>query len=62
VERKELIGKLETMLDDAARTSMFGTIELEIREGQPILIRTVKTEKIQCTGDRTHATQTPRSR
>jgi hypothetical protein len=55
MNRDQLMQKLNAMLDDAERVTMFGTIELEIREGKPILIRTVKTEKIQCTGDRTHA-------
>lgn len=55
MNKDQLVQKISTMLDDAARTSMFGTIEVEVREGSPILIRTIKTEKIQCTGDRTHA-------
>ena len=55
MDRKTLLKKLEGMLDDAARTSMFGVIELEIRDGAPILIRTIKTEKIQCTGNDSHA-------
>ncbi len=55
MNRDQLLLKLSAMLDEAARTAMFGTIEVEVREGAPILIRTVKTEKIQCTGDRTHA-------
>jgi hypothetical protein len=59
VDRAALIRKLEAMLDDAARSRMFGTIEVEIREGAPILLRTIKTEKIQCTGDETHANKTP---
>jgi hypothetical protein len=51
----ELLKKLETILNDAGRTKMYGTFEIEVREGAPILIRTIKTEKIQCTGNGTHA-------
>lgn len=53
IDRKTLIQKLETMLDEAARVEMYGSFEIEIREGAPILIRTIKTEKFQPTGDRT---------
>jgi hypothetical protein len=55
MNREQLLQKLGAMFDEAARTGMFGTIEVEVREGTPILIRTIKTEKIQCTGNGTHA-------
>ena len=46
VERKELIRKLETMLDSAERDGMYGTIELQLRAGEVEIIRTSKTEKV----------------
>lgn len=55
MNRDQLLLRLSAMLDEAARTAMFGTIEVEVREGAPILIRTVKTEKIQCRGNEPHA-------
>lgn len=51
--RPELLKKLEATLDEMAHKKAFGTIELEIRDGAPILIRRITTEKIE--GDRTHA-------
>jgi hypothetical protein len=53
--KTELITRLQTLIDDAERLQMFGSIEIEVREGAPILIRTIRTEKIQCTGNQTHA-------
>jgi hypothetical protein len=54
VERKELIRKLEAMLDDAAREKSWGTIELQISDGEVTLIRTSKTEKVSQESIRGH--------
>jgi hypothetical protein len=60
VERQALIRKLEAMLDDAERTQAFGSIEIELRNGKPLLVRTIKTELIQCQGNKTHDTNKTR--
>lgn len=60
MERKELLRKLETMLDDAARNEVYGTIELQLKAGQVELIRSSKTELMQ--REKTHAPQTNRPR
>ena len=41
-----LLKKLETMLDEYERGRTWGTIEIEIREGQPNYIRKMTTEKL----------------
>lgn len=55
MEKPELMKKLEAIFDDAARRKMWGTVEIEFRDGLPILIRKIETEKIQSTGNMTHA-------
>lgn len=53
--RPELFEKLNVLLDDAARDRTFGTVEFEIRDGKIVLLRTIKTEKIEDRGNDTHA-------
>jgi hypothetical protein len=48
--RPELYKKLDVLLDDAERTHMFGQVEFEIRDGKIVLLRTIKTEKVEATG------------
>jgi hypothetical protein len=60
MEQPELMKKLETLLDDMKRRRVFGTIDIEIREGTPVLIRKIETEKIQSTGNSTHANKLQR--
>jgi len=55
MNKEQLLQRIGALLDEYAKTGLFGTIEVEIREGAPILIRTIKTEKFQCTGNGTHA-------
>ena len=55
--RLELFQKLGTLLDAAEQDRMFGTVEFEIRDGKIVLLRTVKTEKIEDRGNNTHAKQ-----
>jgi hypothetical protein len=55
MSQEELLKKLGALLDAARQSKMFGQFEIEVREGAPILIRTIRTEKIQCTGNGTHA-------
>ena len=53
--RPDLLKKLETILADAERTALFGHIEIELKGGTPVVIRTLKTEKI---GDYPNGKQT----
>lgn len=53
--RPELLTKLGTILDAAERERSFGTVELELRDGKIVLLRTVKTEKIEDRGNNSHA-------
>ena len=53
--RPELFQKLGTLLDDAERDKTFGTVEFEIRDGKIVLLRTIKTEKIEDRGNTPHA-------
>jgi hypothetical protein len=55
--RPELFSKLGTILDTAERDQSFGTVELEIRGGKIVLLRTIKTEKIEDSGHDTHVDQ-----
>lgn len=43
MDRQALLRKLEAELDEAARTHLFGSIEIEIRDGVPKFI--CKTNK-----------------
>jgi hypothetical protein len=57
MNRAELVKKFETMLDEMAVNRTFGTIEIEVRDGAPILIRTIKTEKVEYRGKESHVKQ-----
>lgn len=41
-----MLKKVEAMLAEAQRERIYGTIELQLREGEVELIRTSKTEKV----------------
>ncbi len=41
-----LLKKIEAILDELDRTRAWGTIEIEVREGQPNFVRRTLTEKI----------------
>ncbi len=47
MERETLIRKLNTMLDTAARERTWGSIELELRDGVPVILRKASTEKLE---------------
>ena len=53
--RPELFQKLGTLLDDAECNKTYGTVEFELREGKIVLLRTIKTEKIEDRGNTSHA-------
>lgn len=44
--RAALLKKLEALIDDAARTRMWGTVEIQFNDGEPALIRKSETEKL----------------
>jgi hypothetical protein len=47
MEKPELLRKLDAMLDAAARTGEWGSIEIEIRYGKPSVLRKTTTEKLE---------------
>jgi hypothetical protein len=46
VDKQALLRKLDGIFDEAARLRMWGKIEIDIKEGVPILIHRLITEKI----------------
>jgi hypothetical protein len=46
VTKADLLKKIETILTDLERTRAWGTIEVEIRDGQPNMIRRSINEKL----------------
>ena len=55
-----LLKKLETAIDEAERQQMYGNIEIEFRAGEPCILRTAKTEKLNDEGNNRHAQQLQR--
>jgi hypothetical protein len=53
--KQALLEKLSSMLDEAARSHTYGTIEIQLSDGVPALLRTAKTEKLQSTGEKNRA-------
>jgi hypothetical protein len=51
MEKPQLLKKLESILDEAERTRMFGTIEIEIRDGRTVVMRTTKTDRLDTPGE-----------
>lgn len=58
--RPELHAKIDSLLDEAERSRMYGTVEFELREGRIWLLRTIKTEKFEDKGNTSHAKPTYR--
>jgi len=59
MEKPQLLKKLECLLDEAERTRMFGTIEIEIRDGRPVVMRTTKTDRLDTPGENHRAKPNP---
>jgi hypothetical protein len=57
MEKPELLRRFEAILDEAGRTGMWGTVEVELQRGEPVLLRTIKTEKIEQRGEQSRATK-----
>jgi sulfatase maturation enzyme AslB (radical SAM superfamily) len=52
VNKEQLLKKLETAIDEAARQRMYGNIEIEFRGGEPVFIRKMQQEKLDETENR----------
>lgn len=59
MEREKLLRKLEVMLDAAQRERMWGNIEVEIRDGVPVILRKATTEKLQDDGENNRGNYRP---
>lgn len=57
MNRQELFQKLSAILDEAERGRTYGVVEFELRDGKIVLLRTIKTEKIEYRGNASHASQ-----
>ena len=55
MNKADLIRRFTELLEDAERNRAYTVIEVEIRDGRPILVRTVKTEKVEYRGNESHA-------
>ena len=51
--RNALLKKLDTMLASAESDRMWGQIEIEIKEGEPTLLRKSATERLDTDRERT---------
>jgi hypothetical protein len=56
----ELMKTFEAAVDDAIRTQMWGEITVSFSAGEPAILRTEKTVKLNGGNERTHAKQTYR--
>ena len=58
--RPDFIRKMNDMLDAAQRSKTFGSIEIELRAGEVVLIRKTETERIEDGKGIPHADRTYR--
>jgi hypothetical protein len=49
--KQALLKKLESAIDDAIRQRLYGNIEIEFRAGDPVILRSAKTEKLNDDGE-----------
>ena len=54
MNKAQLLKKLDTLIDEAQRTRMFGVVEIQFSDGVPVLLRKSITEKL-CTGETNRA-------
>ncbi|MGD1021513.1 MAG: hypothetical protein ABR880_01940 [Candidatus Sulfotelmatobacter sp.] len=52
-----LLKKLDNMISQAEREKAWGQIEIELRDGQPTLLRKTSTERLDADRERTHHDQ-----
>lgn len=55
--RDALLKKLDNMLGQADREKSWGQLEIEIRDGEPTLLRKVTTERLDSDRERTRNAQ-----
>ena len=46
MDKMQLLKRLETMLDSALATKQWGTIEITLRAGEPVVIHESRTTKL----------------
>jgi len=51
VDKLTLLKKLETILDEAKRNGMWGTVEIVLQFGDPVLIHETRTTKLKKEGN-----------
>jgi hypothetical protein len=57
----EMMRKLDSLFDQLDREHAFGAIEIEIRDGKPVVMRTTKTDKLtDTTGENNRGQRTYR--
>jgi len=56
----EGLKQIAAMLDEAKKTRRYGAIEIELRDGIPVVIREIKTHKIADAGEINRARQSYR--
>ncbi|MGA2002170.1 MAG: hypothetical protein ABSG70_02240 [Terriglobales bacterium] len=49
-----LLKKVDNMLSQAERERTWGQIEIELRDGEPTLLRKTSTERLDADRERTH--------
>lgn len=60
MNKTDIMWKLDALFDQLDRERTFGTIEIEIRDGKPVVMRTTKTDKLTDTGENNRARTTYR--
>jgi hypothetical protein len=58
--RDALLKKLDNLLGQADREKSWGQLEIELRDGEPTLLRKVTTERLDTDRERTRGQQTYR--
>jgi hypothetical protein len=51
MDKASLLKKLETILDEAKRTSMWGTIEITLQHGEAVVIHETRSTKLRKEGN-----------
>lgn len=54
MDKAAILRKVESILDEAERNQTYVVVELDIRGGKVVLVRTIKTEKVETKGNNSH--------
>lgn len=46
MQKAELLKKLDALIDEASAQRVWGAIEIEFRDGVPVIVRKMTTEKL----------------